>query len=59
VTPPGGGVTPPGGGVTPPGGGVQPIPESSTLTPLLLWTMIMSMLGYRKWRKQGSKGVRV
>ena len=58
-TPPGGGVTPPGGGVTPPGGGVQPIPESSTLTPLLLWTMIMSMLGYRKWRKQGSKGVRV
>ena len=59
VPPPGGGVTPPGGGVTPPGGGVQPIPESSTLTPLLLWTMIMSMLGYRKWRKQGSKGVRV
>ncbi|MBW4629607.1 MAG: hypothetical protein KME49_29875 [Brasilonema octagenarum HA4186-MV1] len=59
VTPPGGGVTPPGGGVTPPGGGVTPpppvqrIPESSTLTPLLLLTMIMSILSYRKWLKPG------
>ncbi|KAB8320462.1 hypothetical protein SD81_002365 [Tolypothrix campylonemoides VB511288] len=50
--PPGGGVTPPPVGEQPPGGGVQPIPEPSTLTPLFLWTMIMSMLGYRKWRMQ-------
>ncbi len=31
----------------------QRIPESSTLTPLLLLTMIMSILSYRKWLKPG------
>ncbi|ARV60925.1 hypothetical protein BZZ01_21955 [Nostocales cyanobacterium HT-58-2] len=56
--PPGGDVTPPPVG-QPPGGGVQPIPEPSTLTPLVLMTMIMSMLSYRKWRKQEYKNVRV
>ncbi|MBW4632114.1 MAG: hypothetical protein KME30_09490 [Iphinoe sp. HA4291-MV1] len=56
-TPPPGTQPPPGGETPPPGtqpppGGVQPIPESSTLTPLLLLTMIMSILSYRKWLKQ-------
>jgi hypothetical protein len=49
VTPPGEQppVTPP---VTPPG--EQPpvkIPESSTLTPLLVLTFVMSLFGYKKW----------
>ncbi|KYC38399.1 hypothetical protein WA1_37090 [Scytonema hofmannii PCC 7110] len=39
--------------VTPPPVGEQPpvrIPESSTLTPLLVLTLVMSLFGYKKWR---------
>jgi hypothetical protein len=57
VTPPPGGEVPPPVGGPPPGEDVQSIPEPSTLMSLLLLTMIMPILSYKRWRKQGCKSV--
>ncbi|GAA6621263.1 hypothetical protein [Scytonema sp. NUACC26] len=49
VTPPG--EQPPG---TPPTKPPVKIPESSTLTPLLVLSLVMSLFGYKKWRVRKS-----